>query len=81
MNSTQIDQVRQIVTSAFSELGAVELICETVLLRNRYYVGRKYTSGGFVAIWSADANLVEVFDQDGQVVQRATVEQQMERAA
>ena len=81
MNGTQIDQVRQFVTSAFSELGAVEPICETVLLRNRYYVGRKYTSGGFTAIWSADTNQVEVFSQDGQAVQRATVERQIERAA
>lgn len=81
MHGTQIDQVRQIVTSAFSELGTVEQICEAVLLRNRCYVGRKYTSGGFVAIWSADTNQVEVFGQDGQVVQRAMVEEQIERAA
>ena len=81
MNGTLIEQICHIVTSAFSELGAVEPISETFLLRNRYYVGRKYTSGGFVAIWSADTNQVEVFGQDGQVVQRATVEQQIERAA
>ena len=81
MNGTQIDQVRQIVTSVFSELGAVEPISEKFLLRNRYYVGRKYTSGGFVAIWAADTNQVEVFGQDGQVVQGATVEQQVEKAA
>jgi hypothetical protein len=81
MHSTQIDQIRQIVTSAFSELGTVEPISETVLLRNRYFVGRKYTSGGFVAIWSADTNQVEVFGQGGQMVQRATVEEQVEKAA
>jgi hypothetical protein len=81
MNAPQTDQIRQIVTSAFSALGAVEPISETVLLRNRYFVGRKYTSGGFVAIWSTDTNLVEVFGQDGQVVQRATVEPQVEKAA
>jgi hypothetical protein len=81
MNDTQIDQIRQIVTSAFSALGTVEPICEAILLRNRCYVGRKYTSGGFVAIWSADTNQVEIFDQGGQVVQRATVEQQVEKAA
>jgi hypothetical protein len=81
MNGTQIDQIRQIVTLAFSALGAVEPVSETVLLRNRYYAGRKYTSGGFVAIWSADTNQVEVFDQGGQVVQRATMEEQVEKAA
>jgi hypothetical protein len=81
MHGTQIDQIRQIVTSAFSGLGTAEPISETVLLRNRYFVGRKYTSGGFVAVWSADTNRVEVFDQGGQVVQRANVEEQVERAA
>jgi hypothetical protein len=81
MNSLQIDQIRQIVASAFAEQGAFEPVSETVLLRDRCYVGRKYTSGGCVAIWSADTNLVEVFGPDRRVVQRSTAEQPTERAA
>jgi hypothetical protein len=81
MSDTQSDQILQIALSAFSSFGATEPIIETILLRDRYYVGRKFSVGDYKAVWLAEKNVVEVFDQEGQLLKTINVDQKMEKAA
>jgi hypothetical protein len=77
----QTDQILQIVTAAFSALGITDPLIETILLKDRTYVGNKFRAGGFVAIWFAEKNVVEVYDQEGRLVQSIGLSENLDRAA
>ena len=77
MPDVQTDQFSQLITSVFSELGVNSPFIETILLRDRFYVGRKFRAGGFQVIWWVEKNLVEVFDEDGQVVKTIGLDQEL----
>ncbi|MGD0517339.1 MAG: hypothetical protein ABSA26_07370 [Thermoguttaceae bacterium] len=81
MSNINIDQIRQIAASAFYSFGTTEPIIETILLHDRCYVGRKFSTGGYEVIWLAEKNVVEVFDQEGQLKQTIIVDEKMEKAA
>ena len=81
MPDVQTDQFSQLITAVFSELGVNPPFIETILLRDRFYVGRKFRAGGFQVIWWVEMNLVEVFDEDGQVVKTIGLEQKLGKSA
>jgi hypothetical protein len=81
MSNINTDQILQIATSAFSSFGTTEPIIESILLHDRCYVGRKFSVGEYEAIWLADKNVIEIFDQVGQLKQTMIVDKKIEKAA
>ena len=81
MPDTQIDQISQVIASIFAQKGVNPPFIETILLRDRFYVGRKYRAGGYQVIWWIEKNVVEVFDEDGQVVESIGLEQELGKSA
>jgi hypothetical protein len=67
----------EVITSIFAQKGVNPPFIETILLRDRFYVGRKFRAGGFQVIWWVEKNVIEVFDQDGQVVESIGLEQKL----
>ena len=81
MSNINIDQILQIALLAFSSFVTTEPIIESILLRDRCYVGRKFSAGGYEVIWLAEKNVVEIFDQVGQLKQTIIVDKKMGKAA
>ena len=81
MNDSQINQILQIATSTFSELGITESPIETILCCDLCYVGKKYTAGGWKAIWLVERNAIEIFDPEGELVKNISVSEDLNRAA
>ena len=77
MPIVQVDQFSQFIASIFAKLGISEPWAETILLVDRRYVGRKFRAGGVQIVWWIEKNVVEVFDQDGQVVESIGLEQKL----
>lgn len=44
-------------------------------------MGRKFSAGGYEVIWLAEKNVVEIFDQVGQLKQTILVDKKMGKAA
>ena len=55
--------VRQQVSDALAQLGLVEieLQYETILVRDGFYIGRRFEFGVVQAIWSAESGTVRIF--------------------
>ena len=81
MPDLQPDQFSQFIASIFAKQGISERWAETILLVDRRYVGRKFRAGGIQIVWWIEKNVVEVFDQDGQVVESIDLEQKLEKSA
>jgi hypothetical protein len=81
MRDQQAEQFPQFIASLFTKLGVNPPFIETILLRDRFYVGRKFRAGGFQIVWWAEKNLVEVFDEDGQSLEIIDLEQKLEKTA
>lgn len=77
MADIQAEQTSQIITATFAGLGVNPPFIETILLKDRFYVGRKFRAGGFQVIWWAEKNLIEVFDEDGQALKTIAREQEI----
>ena len=67
----------EIIASIFAQKGVNPPFIETILLRDRFYVGRKFRAGGFQVIWWVEKNEIQVFDEDGQVVESIGLEQKL----
>jgi hypothetical protein len=80
MPDIQPDFSSQFIASIFAKLGVNHPWAETILLRDRHYVGRKFRAGGYQVVWWIEKNVVEVFDQDGQIVETIGLEQNLEMA-
>jgi hypothetical protein len=70
----------EIIASIFAQKGVNPPFIETILLRDGFYVGRKFRAGGFQVIWWAEKNVIEVFDEDGQSMETIGLEQKLEMA-
>ena len=81
MPDTQIDQISQVIASIFAQKGVNPPFMETILLRDRFYVGRKFRAGGFQVIWWIEKNVVDVFDEDGLVVDSISLDQELDKSA
>lgn len=75
--SAPIEQVRQTVITEFTALGLPEneagRIQETVLLRERFYAGRRFSCRAFSAVWLAGSAEISFYGDDGQVLHTTTV--------
>jgi hypothetical protein len=62
--------IRQLIRSAFSELGATPPVemSENILIRDETYCGRRFRSGGYQAIWFIEEDEIKIYAQGGAVL-------------
>lgn len=79
----QPDQIRQLVTATFAELGANEPegIHRTLLLRGGYFVGQRFRCGDFDAILPADNSRIEFLGPDGMLLRTIDLDQPPKKQA
>jgi len=74
MNSTHL---RRTINAAVADLGHKTKECkESVLIREGYFVGRKFCFEGVRAIWFAEEEIVKLYADDGQLLATLTVAEQ-----
>ena len=60
-----IDSVRQAVLAGFDDLGQLpgspELLRESILIRDGYYAGRRFSCGDLSAVWCAQRGQIVFF--------------------
>ena len=64
-----VDRVRREVRAIFEALGCQDEIRETILIRNGYYCGRRFSTTGSEAVWFLEEDQIKVYSTDGRVVQ------------
>jgi hypothetical protein len=58
--------IHDLVAALLQEMGLGDAPAfHTILLRDRYFVGHKYHFDGGYAVWLAEENRIEVFDDEG----------------
>lgn len=63
----QLDVIRDVVTQTFVEYTSPDVeFCESVLIRDGFYCGRRFTSDAVRAVWFAEDNVVKFYGKDGQ---------------
>lgn len=71
-----ISVVRQKVLAAFQELGAGDGECsESILIKDRHFVGRRFCLGGFEGVWLADESHISIFNEASELIDTQTVEE------
>ena len=73
---SQSSSVYDIVKDALTEMGLLNSspLVRTILLRDRCFVGEKYRFQGGSAVCLAGKDVVEVYDQDGNLLKTIAVE-------
>lgn len=67
--SDQIQRTREHVQNIFSELDGVESsLCETVLIRDGYYCGHRFSNDQFNAVWFFEENEIKVYDSNRKLI-------------
>ena len=77
MEHTQkLDQVRRTVAARFAQLGGTHSadFCETILVREGYYCGRRFSFEDWRAVWFADEEEVKFSDADGSPIDSIKLE-------
>ena len=66
----QTIHVRQQIDGIFDQLGVDDAVepCETILIRNGHYCGRRFQRGGMEAIWFVEENEVKFYDPSGSLL-------------
>lgn len=70
MQAEQQSSLYELVVQGFTELAgaAPPSVARTVLLRDRFVLGQRFTSGAFQAIWMADQDEIEFYDGAGRLL-------------
>jgi hypothetical protein len=64
-------RVREVISQHFAQqgVGLEELPCETILIRDGHYCGRRFKADGHEAIWFVEENELKFFHPDGSLVE------------
>ena len=75
--------VQQRVATTLSELGlpAPTNIIQTMLMKDRYFVGWKFRYDGGYTIMRAGANTIEFYDEQGMLLKTVALEEEKGAAA
>jgi hypothetical protein len=80
-----ISVVRQKVLAAFRAMGAADGGCsETILIKDRHVVGRRFRQGGFEAVWVAGEHSISIFNKAGDLIEMQSLDDavvQLKKAA
>lgn len=49
--------------------------CETILIKDRLFVGRRFCLGGFEAVWLAGEGDVSIFNEVGELIDTQPLEE------
>lgn len=76
-NSQRLSVVRGLLESWWRERqpDAAEELSESILIRDGFYCGRRFTCGSLSAVWFAEEDQIKLFDQEGQLVDSLAIEE------
>ena len=78
----QAGSIQDAVATALAEMGiATDSLVHTILLRGGYFVGHKFRFDGGYAVWLAEKNLAEFYDDGGKLLKTVTFESDEKEAA
>ena len=78
----QARSIQDAVTTALAEMGiAAASLVHTILLRDCHFVGHKFRFDGGYAIWLAETNTVEVYDDGRRLLKKVVIESDEKEAA
>jgi hypothetical protein len=70
------------VTAILTEMSIpTASLCHTILLRDRCFVGHKFRFDGGYAMWLAETNTVEIYDDDRKLLKTVTFPSDEKEAA
>jgi hypothetical protein len=78
---TQFDSAYQLVAGTFAELGATGPVIHTILLKDCHFGGDKFRCEGMHAIWAAGSDVIEFFDEKGELKLQKKIPVEREEAA
>jgi hypothetical protein len=64
------NDIYELVVAMFSELGmpAPTDVCETLVVKDGFFIGHKFHCDGGYAMWGAGWNTVELYDEGGKLL-------------
>ena len=73
-----LEQIREIVRTHFAAHGVATFgdFSESILIRDGFYCGRSFASGGLRAVWFVEENLLKFFDRDNRLLQSQMVDEE-----
>lgn len=74
LGSMVIDDTLSAILSEMGLPSPPVLLLRTVLIRDGYYAGEKHRFEGGYAVWLAQANVIEVYDNAGNLLKTVGVE-------
>ena len=75
--------IHDLMAATLSELGlpAPTNFIQTMLMKDRYFVGWKFHYDGGYAIWLADGSTIEFYDERGKLLKTVALEDERGAAA
>jgi hypothetical protein len=69
-NSQRLAHVRNLITEWFREHGhpEVDRIDDSILIRDGFYCGRRFTVGDCTAVWFIEPDQIKLFDAENQLL-------------
>lgn len=67
------DPIYEVLAETLAEFGKADLPCihTTVLTQDGYCVGRRFVYDGIQAVWLLAENVIEIYDDDGELLKKA----------
>lgn len=83
MQTEQQRSLYELVVQGLTELigTAPKSVARTVLLRDRFVLGQRFTSGPFHAIWLADEEVIKFCDGAGRLLKTISLDEPARRLA
>jgi hypothetical protein len=79
---TTSDSLDQLLAKNFTELGASEASpTQTILIKDRYFVGHRYRCGELQAVVLAGATVIEFYDKTGRLLKSVGLEETEKKIA
>ena len=68
--------IHDLVTATLTELGlpAPSNMIQTMLMKDRYFVGHKFRYDGGYSVWREGSNTIEFYDEDGNLLKTVILE-------
>ncbi len=80
-DKTLPNSAHQLVAKTFSELGVTGPVIHTILLKDYHFGGDKFRCEGMHAVWAADSDVIDFYDEDGNLKLQKTIATQAGEAA
>jgi len=82
-HASLLELIRQHVRQSFSRLGASrsEDVCETILIRDGFYCGRRFAVGSYRAVWFLEEHVVKFYGEKGEFISMISTDELMPASA